>query len=193
MFGKRKIRDLSGNRTLLATSILPEGGRNGKRIPYIRNKKSNDMKKLILGLALAGMMMPAGLWAQESAAQAARTEENPLWLRYPAISPDGTQIAFCYMGDIFIVPVSGGEARQLTSNPAYDYMPVWSPDGSKIVFSSDREGSLDLYYVGVKGGNPVRLTTNSGTETPLAFTLDGQSVLFKSGLMPTVNSMLFPV
>ena len=150
------------------------------------------MKKLILGLALAGMMMPAGLWAQESAAQAARTEENPLWLRYPAISPDGTQIAFCYMGDIFIVPVSGGEARQLTSNPAYDYMPVWSPDGSKIAFASDREGSLDLYYVGVKGGNPVRLTTNSGTETPLAFTLDGQSVLFKSGLMPTVNSMLFP-
>lgn len=150
------------------------------------------MKKLILGLALAGMIMPAGLWAQESAAQAARTEENPLWLRYPAISPDGTQIAFCYMGDIFIVPVSGGEARQLTSNPAYDYMPVWSPDGSKIAFASDREGSLDLYYVGVKGGNPVRLTTNSGTETPLAFTLDGQSVLFKSGLMPTVNSMLFP-
>jgi hypothetical protein len=35
---------------------------------------------------------------------------NLLWLRYPAISPDGSQIAFSYKGDIYTVPVSGGQS-----------------------------------------------------------------------------------
>ena len=40
--------------------------------------------------------------------------EGPSWLRYPAISPDGEQIAFCYAGDIYLVPASGGRAVALT-------------------------------------------------------------------------------
>lgn len=116
---------------------------------------------------------------------------DPLWLRYAAVSPDGGKIAFCYMGDIYIVPAKGGQARQLTSNPAYDYMPVWSPDGSKIAFGSDREGSIDIYCVDSKGGNPVRLTTHSGSEVPLAFT-SRNTVLFRAFDMPPVSSRYFP-
>ena len=61
----------------------------------------------------------------------AQAQQHPLWMRYPAISPDGTTIAFAYKGDIFSVPVSGGEARQLTTNAAFDSHPIWSPDGKK--------------------------------------------------------------
>lgn len=118
-------------------------------------------------------------------------QDNPLWLRHNAISPDGSTIAFCYKGDIFTVPVAGGRASQLTSNASYDTCPVWSPDGKKIAFASDREGSLDIYWVSKDGGTPVRLTTGSGTEMPVAFR-DSEHLLYLSNVRPSVESMQFP-
>ena len=81
------------------------------------------MKKLIFSVALL------------SAALSASAEEHPLWMRYPAISPDGTTIAFAYKGDLYSVSVNGGEARQLTTHAAFDSHPVWSPDSKKIAFT----------------------------------------------------------
>ncbi|MBQ9577533.1 MAG: PD40 domain-containing protein [Muribaculaceae bacterium] len=129
---------------------------------------------------IAGLLLAIGATAQN----------NPLWMRYSAISPDGQTIAFSYKGDLFTVPVSGGAARQLTSNEAYDAYPVWSPDGKNIAFASAREGSLDVYVVGKDGGAPRRLTTDSGSETPMCF-LDEGTVLFEATDMPTAKSILF--
>lgn len=86
-------------------------------------------------------------------------QDNPLWLRHNAISPDGSTIAFCYKGDIFTVPVAGGRASQLTSNASYDTCPVWSPDGKKIAFASDREGSFG-YILGIQGWRDTRTSDN---------------------------------
>ena len=94
---------------------------------------------------------------------------SPLWLRSSAISPDGRTIAFAYKGDLFIVPATGGQARQLTSNAAWDGRPVWSPSGKQIAFASEREGSMDLYLMSANGGELRRLTTSSGSELPLTF------------------------
>lgn len=47
-------------------------------------------------------------------------ENDPLWMRYPAISPNGETIAFTYKGDIYTVPANGGKATQLTTHPAHD-------------------------------------------------------------------------
>ena len=124
------------------------------------------------------------------AATAASAQENPLWMRYPSISPDGSKIAFAYKGDIFCVDANGGEARQLTTNPAYDYKPVWSPDGSKIAFASNREGGFDVYVMDARGGEPRRLTTNSANETPIVWR-DNSHILFQSSLMPTAESIVF--
>ena len=92
-----------------------------------------------------------------------QAQDGPLWLRYPAISPDGKTIAFAYQGNIFTVSSNGGEARQLTSHTGYDAYPVWSPDGKKIVFASTRKGSYDVYLMDANGGTPTRLTTSSGS------------------------------
>ena len=89
-------------------------------------------------------------------------QEAPLWMRYCALSPDGTTIAFTYKGDIYTVPSTGGRATQITTNPAFDTTPVWSPDGKQIAFASDRMGSLDVFVVAKEGGVPQRLTTHSG-------------------------------
>ena len=124
------------------------------------------------------------------AALASQAQEHPLWMRYPAISPDGSTIAFSYKGDLYSVPTKGGEAHQLTTNAAYDSQPIWSPDGKHIAFTSDREGSLDVFVLDAKGGTPTRLTTNSGKETPIAFKNDS-TVLFSSSVMPTAQSIIF--
>ena len=124
------------------------------------------------------------------ASVAVSAQENPLWMRYPSISPDGRTIAFAYKGDIFTVDANGGQAKQLTTNPAYDYKPVWSPDGSQIAFASNREGSFDVYVVDAKGGNPRRLTTSSGKELPVAWK-DNDHVLFQAFLMPSAESIIF--
>ena len=102
------------------------------------------------------------------------TAETPSWIRKNAISPDGKTLAFSYKGDIYTVPVTGGEARQLTSNPAYESDPVWTRDSHQIVFTSTREESKDLYVTSVEGGVPHRLTTLPGNELPLAVTADGR-------------------
>lgn len=118
--------------------------------------------------------------------------DAPRWLRDTRISPDGTRIAFTYKGDIFIVPSSGGMARQLTSNKAYDSKPVWSPDGSKIAFRSNREGSDDIYLVNSNGGTPRRLTANSSAETPLTW-LSDSTLLYTAPGAPGRASVQAPM
>ena len=136
------------------------------------------MKKIFLSAALL------------AASLASFAQQNPLWMRYPAISPAGSTIVFAYKGDIYSVPSQGGEARQLTTNAAFDSYPIWSPDGKKIAFASNREGSMDVYVINANGGAPTRLTTNSGSELPVAFK-DNDHVLFSANVMPTAQSNLF--
>ena len=121
---------------------------------------------------------------------AAQAQDNPLWMRHPAISPDGKTIAFSYQGDIFTVPSNGGTAKQITSNAAFDSYPVWSPDGSHIAFASNREGSIDVWVMDANGGIPKRVTTNSGNEYPLRWK-DNSTIMFKASIMPTAKSIIF--
>ena len=121
---------------------------------------------------------------------AAQAQDNPLWMRHPAISPDGKTIAFSYQGDIFTVPSNGGTAKQITSNAAFDSYPVWSPDGNHIAFASNREGSIDVWVMDANGGIPKRVTTNSGSEYPLRWK-DNSTIMFKASIMPTAKSIIF--
>ena len=121
---------------------------------------------------------------------AAQAQDNPLWMRHPAISPDGKTIAFSYQGDIFTVPSNGGTAKQITSNAAFDSYPVWSPDGNHIAFASNREGSIDVWVMDANGGIPKRVTTNSGSEYPLRWK-DNYTIMFKASIMPTAKSIIF--
>ncbi len=111
---------------------------------------------------------------------AAAIAQNPLWMRYPAISPDGATIVFTYKGDLYSVPSTGGQATPLTLHSAHDYMPVWSPDGKSIAFASDRFGNFDIFIMPAQGGEATRLTHHSGHDYPTSFTPDGKHVLFNA-------------
>ncbi len=107
-------------------------------------------------------------------------QERPLWLRYPAISPDGKTVVFSYQGDLYRVPAAGGPATPLTVGGSYAFMPVWSHDGKSIAFASDRAGNFDVYVMPAEGGPARRLTWNSAPDLPYAFTPDDKEVLFTS-------------
>ena len=81
--------------------------------------------------------------------------DDAAWMRYPAISPDGTQIAFTYKGDVYTVSANGGRATQITTNPSHDTHPIWSPDGKQIAFASDRMGGMDIE--GVAAATPEEI------------------------------------
>lgn len=120
-----------------------------------------------------------------------RAQETPLWMRYPAISPDGKTIAFCYKGDIYRVDAAGGVAIPLTIHEAHDMMPVWSHDGKSIAFASDRYGNFDVFVMPATGGTPVRLTYHSSPDFPFDFSADNQQVLFGSARNIPENNIRF--
>ncbi len=113
-------------------------------------------------------------------------------MRDARISPDGSEIVFCYKGDIYKVSAQGGTAVQLTTQASYEANPVWSPDGEQIAFASDRNGNFDLFIMSADGGAARRLTYHSASEIPSTFTPDGKYVLFSASIQDPATSALFP-
>ncbi|HSF52602.1 MAG TPA: S41 family peptidase [Algoriphagus sp.] len=141
------------------------------------------MKKRFSALALGfGLLFGAQALAQTS----------PNWLRYPAISPDGNQIAFTYKGDLYLVSTSGGKATQLTFHEAHDFKPVWSADGKQIAFASDRYGNFDVFIMNAAGGDATRLTYHSTDEMPYDFSSDDQKVIFGAARMDIAEHRQYP-
>lgn len=139
------------------------------------------MKKLITCLSFALAAVSVGYAAV-----------TPLWMRDARISPDGSEIVFCYKGDIYKVSAQGGTAVQLTTQASYEANPVWSPDGEQIAFASDRNGNFDLFIMSADGGAARRLIYHSASEIPSTFTPDGKYVLFSASIQDPATSALFP-
>lgn len=98
----------------------------------------------------------------------------------PALSPDGSQLAFEHAGDLWIVDSTGGQARRLTSHESTDRSPVFSPDGGTIAFASSRSGSTQVWTMPTIGGAPTQLTYHTAGCVPVQYTRDGEQLLITS-------------
>jgi dipeptidyl aminopeptidase/acylaminoacyl peptidase len=78
------------------------------------------------------------------------TTDEGTWMSID-MSPDGKQIVFDLLGDLNLIPSTGGDAKRLTSGPAWDCQPRFSPNGKQIAFISDRNGSDNLWLINVDG------------------------------------------
>src|SRR6267154_875261 len=105
------------------------------------------------------------------------TTDEGTWLSLD-VSPDGKTIVFELLGDIYTLPIEGGQAKLIDGGMAFDSQPKFSPDGKWIAFLSDREGSENIWIMKADGSEPKQISkeTNSEFASP-NWTPDGQYVL----------------
>ncbi len=77
------------------------------------------------------------------------------------VSPDGSTIAFDLLGDIYTLPIEGGEATSIRSGFEWSMQPRFSPDGSEIAFTSDAGGGDNIWIMAADGSNARALTSES--------------------------------
>ena len=106
--------------------------------------------------------------------------ENIRFASHPSLSPDGKQIYFGYDGDIYSVPVEGGQATAVITMPGMQDSPLVSPDGKWLAFSSDIQGNNDVYVVPVAGGQAVQLTFHEAPDVPVGWSSKGDYIYFES-------------
>ncbi|MDX1579722.1 MAG: amidohydrolase, partial [Gemmatimonadota bacterium] len=159
----------------------------------------------LLALALS---IPLPVLAQEAAADEEESENEDLPLevdrRIPLdmttgswmsldVSPDGQTIVFDYLGNLFTIPIEGGEATQLTSGMAFDAQPRFSPDGTRIVYTSDADGGQNIWVMALDGSDTTQISKGSANraESP-DWTPDGDYIVasmggFRGGGLPKIK------
>jgi tricorn protease len=98
----------------------------------------------------------------------------------PSVSPATNEVAFVSGGDIWTVPLTGGDARLLISNPANDTRPLFSPDGKQLAFMSNRTGNEDIFVLTIATGDVRRVTYDDGNDHLDAWSRDGKYLYFSS-------------
>src|SRR5213595_2323804 len=91
------------------------------------------------------------------------TTDEGTWLSLDA-SPDGKTIVFELLGDIFTLPIEGGQAKLISGGMAFDSQPKFSPDGKWIAFLSDREGSENIWIMHPDGTEAKQISKETNAE-----------------------------
>ncbi|HWO03107.1 MAG TPA: amidohydrolase family protein [Blastocatellia bacterium] len=105
------------------------------------------------------------------------TTDEGTWMSLD-VSPDGKTIVFDLLGDLYTMPVSGGEAKRIIGGLSFESQPRFSPDGKRIVYISDASGAENLWLAAADGANPKPLTKgrNQSFLSP-SWTADGNYII----------------
>ncbi|WP_230680112.1 amidohydrolase family protein [Pontibacter rufus] len=105
------------------------------------------------------------------------TTDEGTWMSVD-VSPDGKEIVFDMLGDIYLMPITGGKAKLLTGGRAFDVQPRFSPDGKLISFTSDRAGGDNIWVMNHDGSSPRQVTNeNFRLLNNAVWTPDGQYLI----------------
>lgn len=124
------------------------------------------------------------------------TTDEGSWMSLD-VSPDGKTVIFDLLGDLYTIPISGGEAKRITDGMAFDSQPRYAPDGAKIVFISDRGGDENLWIANAGGTEPKSLTKGkSNVFRSPEYTPDGKYVVVSKatpGTPPSTHLWMYHV
>jgi imidazolonepropionase-like amidohydrolase/Tol biopolymer transport system component len=105
------------------------------------------------------------------------------------VHPEGSHIIFDLLGDLYLLPIAGGDALRLTEGAAYDFQPRFSPDGTQILFTSDRDGVFSVWVAGFDGESlsdfRVLNEDNKHTIGGANWTPDGEWILARKRVTDT--------
>ena len=102
------------------------------------------------------------------------------------VSPDGKEIVFDLLGDIYSMPVTGGNARLLAGGRAYEVQPRYSPDGKSIAYTSDRDGADNIWLMNRDGSNAHSVTKeNFRLLNNASWSPDGQYIIARKHFTAT--------
>lgn len=96
------------------------------------------------------------------------------------VSPDGKQIVFDLLGDIYLMAITGGDAKLISGGHAFEVQPRFSPDGKKISFTSDRGGADNIWMMNTDGSDATQITKEDFRLVNNAvWSLDGEYIICK--------------
>ena len=147
--------------------------------------------------------MTLALAAALSTAALAQTPQEARLLRFPATN--GREVVFTYAGDLWTVPISGGQATRLTSHVGYEMFAKYSPDGKTIAFTGEYDGNREVYTIPATGGEPQRITWTSTNgrddlgdrmgpnNIVMNWTPDGKSIVYRNRINDSFQGKLWKV
>ena len=103
----------------------------------------------------------------------------------PALSPDGKNVVFQALNDLFVMEI-GKKPVRITDDSFYEVDPAWSPDGRFIAYSSDKAGTEDIYIRDMSNNTERRLTSLNGAEVGAAWSPDGKRIAFQNQAFETL-------
>jgi len=124
------------------------------------------------------------------ALQITAQQQEARLLRFPATNEQ--EIIFTYAGDLFSVPMQGGEAKRLTSHVGFEMFARFAPDGKTIAFTGQYDGNTEIFTIGAQGGEPLRLTYTATlgrddigdrmgpNNIVMTWTPDGKEIVYRS-------------
>ena len=184
---------LSPDRSMIAFSSGRGGGNNeiylmasdGSSIRQVTTSDGNvyrpswspDGKRLVYANFDSGELLLSEIDGSAAAVPIDGNQDG-----HPALSPDGTLIAFdstrSGKSDIYVIGVDGTHLRRLTKDPDTDELPSWSPDGKRILFTSDRTGNGDIYVMDADGSGVIRLTRANAKDEWASWSPDGRQIIY---------------
>ena len=104
---------------------------------------------------------------------------------HPALSPDGSELAFSSdrggSWELYSLNLKTGAVRQISNFPGYKAAPTWSPDGQFIAYEGYAGGDLDIYIIRADGSEePIRLTDDPAIDHSPAWSPAGRQIAFVS-------------
>jgi Tol biopolymer transport system component len=82
--------------------------------------------------------------------------------------------------DIFMADLNGNIVKQLTNSPGYDAEATLSPDGKKMIYTSTKDGDIELYIMDMETGKEQRITNELGYDGGAWFSPDGTKLIWRA-------------